>query len=178
MKEIADRHGAYLLSDMAHISGLVAGEAAPNLFEHSDIVTTTTQKALQGNRGALIFYRKGVRKETKKGKIMYDLEDKINGSVFPGHQGGPHNHSIAGICATLKLAQTSEFKEYQAQVVKNAKTLSESLNKMGYPTVEGSTKNHMALINVKAQNLDGARVDTLSETVNITLNKNVIPGKI
>jgi len=98
MREIANSVGAYLLSDMAHISGLVAGEAIPSPFPYSDIVTTTTHKSLRGPRGAMIFFRKGVRSTNKKGeKIMYDLEGPINASVFPGHQGGPHNHTITAL---------------------------------------------------------------------------------
>lgn len=111
LREICDKHGAYLMADMAHISGLVSAGVAPNPFDHCDIVTTTTHKSLQCPRGAMIFYRKGVRSVTKKGvKIMYDLEDKINHSVFPGHQGGPHLSNIAGIAVGLKLATTPEYK--------------------------------------------------------------------
>eukprot|EP00954_Amorphochlora_amoebiformis_P003294 256396-Amorphochlora_amoeboformis.AAC.1 len=115
--QIADANGSYLLMDMAHISGLVAGKALPSPFPHSDVVTTTTHKSLRGPRGAMIFFRKGVRKVTKKGKeIKWDLEEKINMSVFPGHQGGPHNHTITALAVALKQASTSEFQEYQAQV--------------------------------------------------------------
>ncbi len=103
MRAIADKHKAFLLSDMAHISGLVAAGAIPSPFEHSDIVTTTTHKSLRGPRGAMIFYRKGQRGATKKGEpIMYDLEEKINFAVFPGLQGGPHNHTIAALATALK----------------------------------------------------------------------------
>ncbi|RMZ81397.1 hypothetical protein DV738_g2229, partial [Chaetothyriales sp. CBS 135597] len=114
MQEIARSVGAYLLSDMAHISGLVAAGVIPSPFPHSDIVTTTTHKSLRGPRGAMIFYRKGVRSENKKGeKVLYDLEEKINASVFPGHQGGPHNHTISALAVALRQAQGKEFKEYQ-----------------------------------------------------------------
>ena len=116
MREIADSCGAWLLSDMAHISGLVAAGLVPSPFEHSDVVTTTTHKSLRGPRGAMIFYRKGQRGTTKKGDpIMYDIAEKINFSVFPGLQGGPHNHTISGLACALKQAQGSEFKEYQEQ---------------------------------------------------------------
>lgn len=98
MRKICDNNGAWLLSDMAHISGLVSAGVVPSPFDHSDIVTTTTHKSLRGPRGAMIFYRKGVRGQTKKGEdILYDLENKINFSVFPGLQGGPHNHTIAAL---------------------------------------------------------------------------------
>lgn len=109
--------GAWLLADMAHISGLVAADVVPGPFAHADVVTTTTHKSLRGPRGAMIFFRRGVRKEDpKKGQVMYDIEDKINFSVFPGLQGGPHNHTIAGLACALKQAVTPEFKAYQTQV--------------------------------------------------------------
>ena len=118
MREIADSVGALLLSDMAHISGLVAAGLVPSPFEHSDVVTTTTHKSLRGPRGAMIFYRKGQRGTTKKGEpIMYDLDSKINFSVFPGLQGGPHNHTISGLACALKQARGADFKAYQEQVL-------------------------------------------------------------
>lgn len=121
MKKIADSCGAYLLGDMAHISGLVAAGVTPSPFEHCDIVTTTTHKALRGPRGAMIFFRKGVRSVDKKGKeIMYDIEEKVNATVFPGLQGGPHNHTITALAVALKQAAAPEFKEYSAQILKNA----------------------------------------------------------
>ena len=96
MRNIADQNGAYLLADMAHISGLVSAKVIPSPFDYADVVTTTTHKSLRGPRGAMIFYRKGERKKDKKGNsIMYDLDAKINFAVFPGLQGGPHNHTIA-----------------------------------------------------------------------------------
>lgn len=117
MRKIADNHNAYLLSDMAHISGLVSAKVIPSPFDYSDIVTTTTHKSLRGPRGAMIFYRKGLRSVNKKGEeIMYDLKDKINFAVFPGLQGGPHNHTIAALATALKQANTPEFKAYQKQV--------------------------------------------------------------
>ncbi|KRT81040.1 hypothetical protein AMK59_5902, partial [Oryctes borbonicus] len=113
-REICDEVGAYLVSDMAHISGLVAAGVTPNPFEYSDVVTTTTHKSLRGPRAAIIFFRKGVRSVNAKGdKIMYDLESKINQAVFPGLQGGPHNNAIAAIATALKQAQSSEFIQYQ-----------------------------------------------------------------
>lgn len=111
MRKIADSVNAYLMADMAHVSGLVAAGVLPSPFEYADIVTTTTHKSLRGPRGAMIFFRKGVRKLDKKGKgmvfgvileVMYDLEGPINFSVFPGHQGGPHNHTIAALAVALK----------------------------------------------------------------------------
>merc|ERR1712176_1285462 len=120
MREIADKSNVWLLADMAHISGLVAAGVVESPFDYSDVVTTTTHKSLRGPRGAMIFYRKGVRKHDKKGNpIMYNIADKIDFSVFPGHQGGPHNHTISALANALKLAATPEFKIYQEQVMKN-----------------------------------------------------------
>ncbi|KAK6441392.1 Cytochrome B translational activator protein cbs2, partial [Oleoguttula sp. CCFEE 5521] len=123
-RKIADKVGAYLLSDMAHISGLVAGGVIPSPFEYSDIITTTTHKSLRGPRGAMIFFRKGVRSTDNKGnELMYDLENPINSSVFPGHQGGPHNHTITALAVALHQAQQPDFKDYQRAVLENAKAL-------------------------------------------------------
>merc|ERR1719218_275383 len=111
MREIADKCGAYLLADMAHISGLVAGGVVPSPFEFADAVTTTTHKSLRGPRGAMIFYRKGQRGTAKDGTpIMYDLERRVNEAVFPGLQGGPHNQTITALAVALKMAAAPEFK--------------------------------------------------------------------
>merc|ERR1719453_168086 len=129
MREIADKHNAYLLADMAHISGLVSSQVLPSPFEYADIVTTTTHKSLRGPRGAMIFYRKGVRSIDKKSgkEIMYDLDEKINFAVFPGLQGGPHNHTIAALSTALKQANTPAFKDYQKQVLKNSSKFATAL---------------------------------------------------
>ena len=178
IRKIADNVGAYVLSDMAHISGLVAAEVIPSCFPHSDVVTTTTHKSLRGPRGAMIFYRKGQKGTDKKGNpIMYDMEDKINFAVFPGLQGGPHNHTIAALAACLKQANTPEFVEYQKQVLKNCARLAEELNKLGYNLVSGGTDNHLLLIDVKSsKGIDGARVERISELACIACNKNTVPG--
>ncbi|CCK70584.1 glycine hydroxymethyltransferase SHM2 KNAG_0E03250 [Huiozyma naganishii CBS 8797] len=178
MREIADKCGAYLMVDMAHISGLVAAGVIPSPFEYADIVTTTTHKSLRGPRGAMIFFRRGVRSvNAKTGKeIVYDLENPINFSVFPGHQGGPHNHTIAALATALKQAATPEFKEYQLQVLKNAKALENEFKKLGYRLVSNGTDSHMVLVSLREQGVDGARVDYICEKVNIVLNKNSIPG--
>ncbi|KAF2862176.1 glycine hydroxymethyltransferase [Piedraia hortae CBS 480.64] len=180
MREIADKVGCYLMMDMAHISGLVAAGVNKSPFEYADIVTTTTHKSLRGPRAAMIFFRKGVRKTEMKGgkevQVMYDLENPINFSVFPGHQGGPHNHTIAALAVALKQAQSPEFKQYQQQVIKNAKQLEKSFTNMGYTLVTGGTDNHMVLLDLKPLGLDGARVEAVLEEVNITCNKNTTPG--
>merc|ERR1712072_352381 len=178
MRKIADLVGAYLVVDVAHISGLIAAGVIPSPFEHADIVTTTTHKSLRGPRGAMIFFRKGVRKtDAKTGKeTLYDLEGPINFSVFPGHQGGPHNHTITALAVALKQATTPEFKQYQEQVVKNAKALEVEFKKLGYKLVADGTDSHMVLLDLRPQALDGARVEAVLEQVNIACNKNSIPG--
>ncbi|CCH62277.1 hypothetical protein TBLA_0G03400 [Henningerozyma blattae CBS 6284] len=178
MREIADKCGAYLMVDMAHISGLIAAGVIPSPFEYADIVTTTTHKSLRGPRGAMIFFRRGVRGVNKKtGKeILYDLENPINFSVFPGHQGGPHNHTIAALATALKQAATEEFKQYQLQVLKNAKTLEQSFKKFDYRLVSDGTDSHMVLVSLREKGVDGARVEYVCEKINIALNKNSIPG--
>ncbi|GAB7361366.1 hypothetical protein MBLNU230_g1422t1 [Neophaeotheca triangularis] len=180
MREIADKVGCYLMVDMAHISGLVAARVNANPFEHADIVTTTTHKSLRGPRGAMIFFRRGVRKtEMKAGKevqTLYDLEGPINFSVFPGHQGGPHNHTITALAVALKQAQSKDFLAYQEQVIKNAKQLEHSFKSRGYKLVTDGTDNHMVLLDLKPLSLDGARVEAVLEQVNIACNKNTTPG--
>ena len=179
MRSIADKVGSYLLSDMAHISGLVAGGVIPSPFKHSDVVTTTTHKSLRGPRGAMIFFRKGVRRFDKKGvQEMYDLEGPINASVFPGHQGGPHNHTITALAVALHQAQTQEFKDYQKTVLLNAKALAERLSEMGYNVVGGGTDNHLVLIDLKSKGVDGARVERVLELVGVASNKNTVPGDV
>lgn len=183
MRGIANKVGAYLLSDMAHISGLVAAGVIPSPFQYSDVVTTTTHKSLRGPRGAMIFFRKGVRRVDKKGKEeMYDLEGPINASVFPGHQGGPHNHTITALAVALHQAQSREFKEYQRTVLLNAKALANRLGNtkekggLGYNIVSGGTDNHLVLVDLKNRGVDGARVERVLELVGVASNKNTVPG--
>ncbi|KAI9844911.1 MAG: Serine hydroxymethyltransferase, cytosolic [Sclerophora amabilis] len=178
MREIADKCGAYLVVDMAHISGLIAGGVIPSPFKHADIVTTTTHKSLRGPRGAMIFFRKGVRSsDPKTGKeLLYDLEGPINFSVFPGHQGGPHNHTITALAVALKQATTPDFIRYQEQVIKNAKTLEVEFKRLGYKLVADGTDSHMVLLDLRSKALDGARVEAVLEQANIACNKNSIPG--
>ncbi|ACO66671.1 predicted protein [Micromonas commoda] len=177
MREIADSTGAYLLADMAHISGLVAADMIPSPFEYSDVVTTTTHKSLRGPRGAMIFYRKGQKGVDKKGApVMYDLEDKINFSVFPGLQGGPHNHTIAGLAVALKQAASPEFKAYQTQVMRNMHAMSERLKSHGIELVSGGTDNHLVLADLRPLGVDGSRVERVLELAHIACNKNTVPG--
>lgn len=178
MRKIADLVGAYLVVDMAHISGLIAAEVIPTPFKYADIVTTTTHKSLRGPRGAMIFFRKGVRSvDAKTGKeTLYDLEGPINFSVFPGHQGGPHNHTITALAVALKQAQTPDFKAYQQQVISNAKTLENKFKELGHKLVADGTDSHMVLLDLRQHSLDGARVEAVLEQINIACNKNAIPG--
>lgn len=185
MRKICENVGAYLLSDMAHISGLVAAGVIPSPFPHSDVVTTTTHKSLRGPRGAMIFFRKGVRRTDAKGKEeMYDLEGPINAAVFPGHQGGPHNHTITALAVALHQAQQPVFKEYQRTVITNAKALCARLGDPrergghGYHVVSGGTDNHLVLVDLKPAGIDGARVERILELVGVASNKNTVPGDI
>ncbi|KAI9785867.1 MAG: Serine hydroxymethyltransferase, cytosolic [Peltula sp. TS41687] len=178
IRKIADLVGAYHIVDIAHISGLIAAGVMQSPFPHADVVTTTTHKSLRGPRGAMIFFRKGVRStDAKSGKqVLYDLEGPINFSVFPGHQGGPHNHTITALAVALKQAMTPEFKQYQEQVSKNAKTLEVEFKRLGYKLVSDGTDNHMVLLDLRPLSLDGARVEGVLEQANIACNKNSIPG--
>ncbi|DBB01947.1 hypothetical protein WJX77_005106 [Trebouxia sp. C0004] len=163
MRKAADNVGAYLMTDMAHTSGLVAAGVVADPFEHSHVVTTTTHKSLRGPRGGMIFYRK-------------DLEEAINQSVFPGLQGGPHNHTISGIAVALKMAQSSEFKAYQQQIVDNCRALADRLMALGYTLVSGGTDNHLILVDLKPSGVDGARAQSVLDLASITINKNSVPG--
>lgn len=169
MRKIADTVGAFLMMDMAHISGLIAAEVIRNPFEYCDVVTTTTHKSLRGPRGGMIFYKK----ETILG---VDLETAINNAVFPGLQGGPHNHTIAGLAVCLRQAATDNFKFYQQQVVANCKALGKRLMELGYTLVSGGTDNHLVLVDLRPLGIDGARVEKVLDCAAITLNKNSVPG--
>ncbi|KAJ2895141.1 uncharacterized protein MKZ38_006858 [Zalerion maritima] len=184
MRAICDKVNAYLLADMAHISGMVAAKVLPGPFEYADIVTTTSHKSLRGPRGAIIFFRKGLRRTHPKtgAEEMYNLETPINHSVFPGHQGGPHNHTIAALSVALRQAQAPEFRAYQELVLRNAqalcKRLGESKDKggLGYKVISGGTDNHLVLVDLKPQGIDGARVERVLELVGVAANKNTVPG--
>uniref|UniRef100_A0A3P9IF12 Serine hydroxymethyltransferase n=1 Tax=Oryzias latipes TaxID=8090 RepID=A0A3P9IF12_ORYLA len=177
LKQIANENGAYLMGDMAHISGLVAAGVVPSPFEHCDIVSTTTHKTLRGCRAGVIFYRKGVRSVDAKGKeTLYNLESLINQAVFPGLQGGPHNHAIAGVAVALKQAMTPEFKVYQQQVLANCKALSNALVGHGYKIVTGGSDNHLILLDLRNKGTDGGRAEKVLEACAIACNKNTCPG--
>ncbi|XP_077396540.1 serine hydroxymethyltransferase, cytosolic [Festucalex cinctus] len=177
MRQIANENGAYLMGDMAHISGLVAAGVVPSPFDDCDIVSTTTHKTLRGCRAGLIFFRKGVRSVDAKGKeTLYNLESLINQAVFPGLQGGPHNHAIAGVAVALKQAMTPEFKAYQMQVLLNCKALAAALIEHGYKIVTGGSDNHLILLDLRSKGTDGGRAEKVLEACAIACNKNTCPG--
>ncbi|KAL4003174.1 Serine hydroxymethyltransferase cytosolic [Acanthocheilonema viteae] len=176
-REIADKCGAYLLADMAHIAGLVAANVIPSPFEYADVITTTTHKSLRGPRGALIFYRKGLKKITPKGeKIMYDLERRIDSAVFPGLQGGPHNHTVAGIAVALHQCLAEDFVEYSKQVLANSQALANRLMELGYTLVTGGTDTHLCLVDLRPKGLDGEKVEHVLNLAHIICNRNTCPG--
>ena len=163
-REIADEVGAYLAADIAHVAGLVATGEYPSPVGIADVVTTTTHKTLRGPRGAIIMCKE-------------ELAEKIDKAVFPGLQGGPHNHTTAAIAVALQEASTEGFKEYTKQIVKNSKALAEELIKRNYKIISGGTDNHLFLVDiVESVGMSGEEASTLLEESNITVNKNAIPN--
>ncbi|KAJ1984431.1 glycine hydroxymethyltransferase shm1 [Dimargaris cristalligena] len=173
LRKVANEHDAYLMMDMAHISGLVATHEAANPFEFCDIVTTTTHKTLRGPRAGLIFFRRNSTEARNKG-----LEGRVNMAVFPSCQGGPHNNTIAAVAVTLKQAASPEFVAYAKQVRANARTLGEALTGYGYKLVTGGTDNHSVLWDLRPQRFTGSKVEKLCDLANITLNKNAVHGDV
>lgn len=162
-REIANKVGAYLLCDMSHFNGFVVCNELNNPFEYCDVVTMTTHKLLRGPRSAVIFSKK-------------ELSDRINFSVFPSIQGGPHNNQIAALCTQLKEVQTEKYHKYIKQVKSNAKILAETLIRKGYNLSTNGTDTHLVLLNVRDKGLTGSKVEKICEYVNISLNKNSIYG--
>lgn len=176
-REICDDVGAILLADMAHVSGLVAAKIVADPFEYCDIVTTTTHKSLRGPRAALIFFRKGLKNVDKNGKeVFYDYEKKINEAIFPGLNGGPHNHAIGAIAVALKDCMTEGFKEYAIQTIANSKTMANSLMSKGYKVVTDGTDNHLFLLDLRSVGLTGSKGEKILEDISIACNKNTCPG--
>ena len=161
-REIADEVGAYLLADIAHIAGLVASGHHPNPFPYCDVVTTTTHKTLRGPRGGLIMAKR-------------ELMKKINSAVFPGMQGGPLMHVIAGKAVSFLEAQSDEFRTYQAQVLRNAQALAKSLQEGGLSLVSGGTDNHLMLIDLSSEPVSGKEAEIALGKAGITVNKNTVP---
>jgi len=166
MREIADSVGAYFFVDMAHVAGLIAAGVYPNPVPHAHIVTTTTHKTLAGPRGGLILAKGGSEEFYKK----------LNSAVFPGGQGGPLMHVIAGKAVALKEAMEPEFKIYQQQVAKNARAMVEVVLERGYNVVSGGTHNHLFLMDLVDKNLTGKEADAALGRANITVNKNSVPN--
>ncbi|WP_347987406.1 serine hydroxymethyltransferase [Methylomonas sp. AM2-LC] len=164
-RDIADKVGAYLVVDMAHVAGLVAAGLYPNPVPIADVVTSTTHKSLRGPRGGLILC-----------KSNPELEKKINSNIFPGIQGGPLMHVIAAKAVAFKEALTPEFKLYQQQVVKNAQAMAEVFIKRGFNVVSGGTDNHLMLVSLISKGLTGKAADAALGRAHITVNKNAVPN--
>ena len=182
MREVADAAGAYLMVDMAHISGLIAGGQHSSPFAYADVVTTTTHKVLRGPRGGMIYSRHdyGIRKKApklKSKKTPLTLFEKIQKSVFPGMQGGPHMNQIAALAVALKEADSASFKKYTEQVVKNSKALAGELKNLGWRITSGGTDNHVFLMDVwnEGAGLTGKDASTRLEKNGIIVNMNTIP---
>ena len=163
LRAIADEVGAFLMVDMAHISGLVAAQVVADPFQHAHIVTTTTHKSLRGPRAGIIFFRK-------------EFEERINFAVFPSIQGGPHNNTIAAIAVQLKQVTTPQFTAYAQQVVKNARALAAYLIGKGYVLCTGGTDNHLVLWDLRDLGITGSKMEWVCECVSITVNKNSVHG--
>lgn len=164
-REIADSVGAYLFVDMAHVAGLVAAGVYPNPVQIADVTTTTTHKTLRGPRAGLIL-----------AKANPEIEKKLNSAVFPGTQGGPLMHAIAGKAICFKEAMSDDFKEYQKQVVKNAQAMAKTIIARGYDVVSGGTENHLMLISLIKQGITGKEADKWLGDAHITVNKNSVPN--
>lgn len=164
-REVADKIGAYLLVDMAHVAGLIAAGVYPSPLPYADVVTTTTHKTLRGPRGGMILARHNE-----------EIEKKLNSALFPGTQGGPLMHVIAAKAVALAEALRPEFKTYQQQVISNAKTMAKVLQAKGYPIVSGGTENHLMLVSLLHTEITGKEADAALGEANITVNKNTVPN--
>merc|ERR1719361_1917785 len=162
-REIADEVGAFLMADIAHISGLVATKQHPEPFSHCDVVTTTTHKSLRGPRAGMIFF--------KYSDKLPDIKERIDMAVFPALQGGPHNHQIGALAAQLLEVNTPEFVEYSKNVVTNAQTLAETLKGKGHKLASDGTDNHLVLWDLRPHGLTGSKVEKVCEAVSISLNR-------
>lgn len=175
-REIADEVGAFMLADMSHVAGLVAGDVHPNPVGIADVVTTTTHKTLRGPRGAIVLANGNESTPLKKAeRTKENIPTLVDRAIIPGLQGGPHNHQTAAIAVALKEASQPEFKQYAEQVVKNAKTLAEELLSKGYNLVTGGTETHLLLINLGNKNVTGKEAEAALGKAGITVNKNTIP---
>lgn len=164
-RAIADEVGAWLMADIAHVAGLVATGLYPSPIPFADVVTTTTHKTLRGPRGGMIL-----------AKANEAVEKKLNSAVFPGTQGGPLMHVIAAKAVAFAEALQPEFKDYQQQVINNAKTMAKCLQERGYKIVSGGTENHLLLLDLIDKNITGKDADAALSRANITVNKNAVPN--
>ena len=171
LRGIANKSNSLLMADISHISGLILSGQAANCFSVADIVTTTTHKTLRGPRAAMIFFRK----HNPDGSNS-ELEEKINFSVFPSCQGGPHNNTIAAIAVALKQANTPDFHNYCKQVVTNSKHLAQILISHGYKLVTDGTDNHLLVVDLRPQGITGNKLEKVCDLVHITINKNAVYG--
>lgn len=175
-KEVADSVGAYLLADMSHVAGLVAGGVYPSPVGIADVVTTTTHKTLRGPRGAIILANGLPSNPLKKPeRTRENIPSLIDRAVIPGLQGGPHNHQTAGIAVALKEAMQPEFKAYAKQTMVNAKTLGEELMSRGFELVTGGTDSHLLLIDLTKKGISGKEAEKALGKAGITVNKNTVP---
>jgi glycine hydroxymethyltransferase len=176
LREIADSVGAWMLADISHISGLVVAGVHPTPVGIADVVMTTTHKTLRGPRGAMIMCNGNPSTPTKKvERTKENLPTLIDRAVFPGMQGGPHNHQTAAIAVALGEAMTPEFKEYGKQIVKNAQALGHELTGRGFNLVTGGTDNHLLLIDVSNMGVSGMEAEDALSKIGITVNKNTVP---
>lgn len=178
LRTIADSANAYLIADISHIAGLVVAGAHPSPVGIADVITTTTHKTLRGPRGAMILCNGEPSEPTKQPPELSKkyLPTMIDRGVFPGLQGGPHNHQTAAIAVALKEAATEDFKTYGKQIVTNAKALALALNEKGYSLVTGGTDNHLLLIDITNKGITGAIASTALDYAGITVNKNAVPN--
>jgi len=167
-REIADEVGAFLMADIAHISGLVATKQHPEPFSFCDVVTTTTHKSLRGPRAGMIFF--------KYSDKLPDIKERIDMAVFPALQGGPHNHQIGALAAQLLEVNTPDFVEYAKNVVVNAKTLADTLKEKGHKLASDGTDNHLVLWDVRPHGLTGSKIEKVCDAVSISLNRNAVHG--
>lgn len=175
-KEIADEVGAFMLADMSHVAGLVAGGVHPNPVGIADVVTTTTHKTLRGPRGAIILANGNPSTPLQKvERTKENIPTLIDRAIIPGIQGGPHNHQTAAIAVALKEAMEPEFKTYATQIISNAKTLAEALLSRGYELVTGGTETHLLLVNLNNKSVTGKQGEAALGKAGITVNKNTIP---
>lgn len=175
-REIADSVGAWLLADISHIAGLVVGGVHASPVGYADVITTTTHKTLRGPRGALILCNGNPSEPLKKPEMTKEnLPSLVDRAIFPGLQGGPHNHQTAAIAVALKEAATPEFAQYAQQIVKNAQQVSACLVDRGYQLVTGGTDTHLLLIDMTNKNITGTQAEIALGRVGVTVNKNTVP---